>query len=204
MLFDSLSGCIILARGILSKCGSRSFLFYLFIFSSWNRAVFWKRTKTFFAKHNLSTCASPIQLPPVLSRELSNYKTAASLNYDSRTLDYPIEESQSKDCTKLALYCIISHFHYVTQRTYRVLYSFFLQSLSLEWDIKNIMPCEVCERVIHWTSSYFISQFTRHSSMFLKAAAAVKERKRSWPFLSQAKLLHDRHPCSSWCQRCQY
>jgi len=29
--------------------------------------------------------------------------------------------------------------------------------------------------------------------VFLKAVANIKENKSSWPFLPQAKLLHDRH-----------
>lgn len=57
---------------------------------------------------------------------------------------------------------------------------------------KRNAKCSLWKIVIHWTPSYFISQFARHSSMFLQAAGAVKENKSSWPFLSHRKLLHDR------------
>lgn len=44
----------------------------------------------------------------------------------------------------------------------------------------------------HWTPSYFISQFARHSRMLLQAAAAVKGHKSGWPLFSLGTLLHDR------------
>lgn len=42
---------------------------------------------------------------------------------------------------------------------------------------KRKAKCSLWKIVIYWTPSYFISQFARHSSMFLQVAAAVKENK---------------------------
>lgn len=96
-----------------------SFIFFL----SWIRAKFWKRTKALIIKHNpLTTYArSPGNslVTSAIQRAHINYKSVASSNYDSRrTLDHPIEESQSNDSTEnnSGLYCITFHFHYVTQQ----------------------------------------------------------------------------------------